>query len=95
MSKFRYNPGDQVRVISKFKPNTSYYMRSGDRGCVERQRTGDDVIPDRVELQGKTVTIDRITILGNYRIKEDDGAQIWTDDMFVEQTEGVKFKSLL
>ena len=82
-------------MIQKFEPNTSYYMQSGDRGCVERLRTGEEVLSDMEELQGKIVTIDRITIRGNYRIKEDDGVLIWTDDMFVGLAEGVRFKSLL
>lgn len=95
MKKFRYSPGDRVQVIPKFEPNTYYYMRSGEQANVERQGTGVRVIPDRLRLQGKIVTIDRITSSNRYRIKEDGGSNSWTDDMFVGPAEGVKFNSLL
>lgn len=95
MKKYRYSPGDLVQVILKFEPNTNYFMRSGEGANLERQGIGVRVIPDCLRLQGKIVTIDRITSSNRYRIKEDGGSNSWTDEMFIGLAEGVKFNSLL
>lgn len=95
MKKYRYSPGDRVQVIPKFEPKTYYYMRSGEQANVERQGTGVRVIYDRLKLQGKIVTISRISSFNSYKIKEDGGSNPWTDDMFVGLAEGVRFNSLL
>lgn len=95
MKKYRYSPGDRVQVIPEFEPKTYYYMRSGEQANVERQGTGVRVIPDRLKFQGKIVTIGRISSFNSYKIKEDGGSNVWTDDMFIGLAEGVKFESLL
>lgn len=67
----KYKPGDRVRVRKDLKIGTTYYMADG----INR----DSFEPRMARLKGKIVTIEKITDLDKYWIKE--SAYNWTDEM--------------
>lgn len=79
---YKYTPGDRVRVIDMFESGRNYYMRSGPKANVVYHGTGSSVIPIRLGLQGKIVTIASIDSSHRYRINEDKEGYSWTDEMF-------------
>jgi hypothetical protein len=68
----KYKPGDKVTVRKDLTAYRKYYM--------EHARSGDTVMPKMLRLAGKEVTIEAVTPVGKYQIKEDD--YNWTDEMF-------------
>lgn len=79
---YKYTPGDRVRVIDMFESRRNYYMRSGPKANVAYHSPGSSVIPIRLDLQGKIVTIASIDSSHRYRINEDKKGYSWTDEMF-------------
>lgn len=68
----KYKPGDKVTVRKDLTAYRKYYM--------EHARSGDTVMPKMLRLAGKEVTIEAVTPVGKYQIKEDN--YNWTDEMF-------------
>lgn len=69
----KYNVGDKVRVIS----NPSMYKRYYEDDC----NSSNIMVSQMCDFAGKTVTISEIYYF-QYRIKEDGGRWLWTDEMF-------------
>lgn len=75
MSKnFKYKVGDKVIVREDLIKGDQYYM--------ENTGKRDVVVEAMLKFRGKTVTINRTTTLGEYKISEDGAEWNWTDEMF-------------
>lgn len=69
-----YKVGDKVRIRKDLIEKEEYYMDDGI--------THDMVTPEMFNHRGKTVTIQRITTRGKYRIAEFCQNLNWVDGMF-------------
>lgn len=70
----RYKVGDKVKIRKDLIESEEYYMDDGI--------TYDTVTPQMFDHRGETVTIQRTTIKGKYRIAEFCQNLNWTDGMF-------------
>lgn len=74
-----YKPGDVVQVVSTHPRDGFYYNLNPISLAREEAYTG--MVDDMKDRGGQSVTIDYID--GSYyRIKEDYGEWVWTDEMF-------------
>lgn len=73
-----YEPGDRVIVREDLDVTggTRYYMIGGGSS------SSDVAVTEMGEFAGKVCTIERIGLLGRYKICEDGGKWNWTDEMF-------------
>ena len=73
LKEFTYIVGDLVRVREDLQNNATYKMHNSTQDNV--------AIKQMVRFAGDTVTITGINF-GQYRIEQDDGRYLWTDEMF-------------
>ena len=93
MKELLYKPGDQVRVRSDLKMKSTYRMMSGERNN-DGEYPHDVATEDMCKLAGRVINIERYIDLPIGR-KYFAMSRYWVDEMFVESTEGVSFRSLL
>lgn len=79
----RYKVGDKVKIRKDLIELKEYYMDDGI--------THDMVVSEMFDHRGETVTIQRTTVKGKYRIAEFCQSLNWTDEMFEGKK---KFNSL-
>lgn len=72
-----YAPGDRVIVRTDLVADgiTKYCM-------TDDQLEWNTVVGEMNEFAGTAVTINRVTLFGQYNIVEDDGKYGWVDEMF-------------
>jgi hypothetical protein len=78
----KYQPGDVVRIRPDLSRDTDYFNE-----CSGRNDGGCDVVDDMIDQVGQFRTIWCINDYGGifrYKLLEDEGDRIWTDEMFVD-----------
>lgn len=71
---YKHISGDKVVVRADLNEGKTYRM--------EHSGSENDVCSSMLEFRGQVVTIS-YTAEGQYRIKEDGGMWLWTDEMFL------------